>query len=201
MAISDGVVRYLGSTKNLVGCVAGLGGVGLHLTGFAGAYWLPVIGGLYLVGALAAPPERVRLAVDPAIAASRLRSDLAALLAKVRAEAKRMPDGALDRLDHIGEVLDAVLQRPEELAADPETSHGVTRLVRVDVPLAVETYLNLPWWIGVAKRSGARSAAGELAAQLELLEVDAEKVASRFFADDLRRQSDHTRYLEDRAED
>ncbi|RLK59795.1 hypothetical protein [Actinokineospora cianjurensis] len=201
MATSDRVVRYLGSTKNLVGCVAGLGGVGLHLVGLAGPYWLPVIGALYLVGALAAPPERVQLSVDPAIEASRLRADLAALLAKVRAETKRMPEGALDRLEHIGEVLGAVLARPDDLAADPETSHSVTRLVRVDVPLAVETYLNLPWWIGVAKRSNARSAAGELLAQLDLLDLDAEKVATHFFADDLRRQSDHTRYLEDRAED
>ncbi|GAA2968620.1 hypothetical protein [Actinokineospora diospyrosa] len=197
MATSDRVVRYLGSTKNLVGCVAGLGGVGLHLIGFAGAFWLPVIAGLYLVGALAAPPERIHLAVDPTQAATQLRDDLDALMTKVRAESKRMPDGALDRLARVDRALAAVLARPDALAADPETSHGVTRLVRVDVPLAVETYLNLPWWISVAKRS----AASELLAQLELLEADAEKVAAHFFAEDLRRQSDHTRYLRDRAED
>ncbi|MBM7771488.1 hypothetical protein JOD54_001692 [Actinokineospora baliensis] len=194
---TNSVVRYLGSTKNLVGCTAGLGGVGLHLTGVAGDLWLLVVAGLYLAGALAAPPDRIHLAVDPAQNATQLRDDLATLMARVQAEAKRLPDDALPRLTRIERSLDAVLARPKPLSADPETTHATTRLVRVDIPLAVETYLNLPWWITVTRRS----AAGELLAQLELLEADAEKVATHFFAEDLRRQSDHTRYLRDRAEE
>ncbi|GLZ40397.1 hypothetical protein [Actinokineospora sp. NBRC 105648] len=203
MATSKRFGRYLGSTKNLVGCVGGLVGVVLHLFGVAGNLWLLVVVGLYLVGALAAPPEKVHLATDPNAEASRLRADLDALLAKVRAQADRMPEGALPRLERVAEILSAVLTRPAELAADPEAAHGTTRLVRVDVPLAVETYLNLPWWFAVAKKvnSGTPTAAEELTAQLELLEADAESVASAFFADDLRRSSDHTRYLRDRNQD
>ncbi|MGQ0837103.1 hypothetical protein [Actinokineospora sp.] len=202
MAISKRLGRYLGSTKNLVGCVAGLVGVLLHVFGVAGDYWLLVVAGLYLVGALAAPPEKVRLVADPGAEASRLRADLDGLLTKVRAESARMPDGALARLDRIADVLGGPLSRPADLAADPNAVHGVTRLVRVDVPLAVQTYLNLPWWLAVAKRvNSTNTAADELSAQLELLETDAETVAAQFFADDLRRQDDHGRYLRDRSRD
>ncbi|WP_018682464.1 hypothetical protein [Actinokineospora enzanensis] len=203
MATSRRVVGYLGSTKNLVGCVGGLLGIGLHALGIGGGLWPVVVVGLYLVGALAAPPEKVHLTVDPADAASRLRADMTALLDKVRTAASRMPEGALPRLERIVEVLDSLLTRPDELAADPEALHGTTRLVRVDVPLAVETYLNLPWWLSVAKKvnSGTPTAAEELLTQLELLTKDAETVSGRFFADDLRKQSDHTRYLRDRADE
>ncbi len=58
----------------------------------------------------------------------------------------------------------------------------------------METYLNLPWWF-VARRAGAGS---ELVSQLGLLEAEAHRVAERFYATEVDRQADHTRYLGDR---
>ncbi|PPK70632.1 hypothetical protein V5P93_000487 [Actinokineospora auranticolor] len=202
MATSNPVVRYFGSTKNLAGSALGLVGVVLHLAGAVGGLWPVVVVGLYLVGALGAPPEKVHLGVDPDAEASRLRADLNELVGKVKAASTRMPEGSVDRLERIAEVLRSMLDRPRALADDPESTHGATRLIRVDVPLAVETYLNLPWWFAVAKKvnSSTPSAAEELLTQLELLEKDAEAVSGRFFADDLRKQSDHTRYLRDRSD-
>jgi hypothetical protein len=197
------LLRYLGSTKNLAGSVAGLFGVLLYLLGVAGDYWLLVVAGLYGAGALLAPPEKVRLVLtDPDEEAGRLRADLDRLLGTVGRHTGRMPEGTVARMRSIGDVLAGLLDRPAELAKSPDVLHNVTRLVRVDIPLSVETYLNLPWWFAAAKRAGGeRSAADELAAQLELLEADAKRIADDFYATDVQRQSDHTRYLRDRTEE
>ncbi|MER5640859.1 hypothetical protein ABT095_28405 [Kitasatospora sp. NPDC002227] len=48
-------LRYLESTKNLVGCGLGAGGLVLHLAGLGGPWWPALVAGLYAAGALLAP--------------------------------------------------------------------------------------------------------------------------------------------------
>ncbi|MFJ8916332.1 hypothetical protein [Amycolatopsis sp. NPDC102389] len=193
---------YLGSTKNLAGCVGGLIGLALYLTGVVGGLWPLVVAGLYAVFALLAPPERVRLVSADAVAeAGQLRADLDSLVDKVTARAQRMPESSVDGVRRIAEVLDDLLSRPERWAANPDVQHAVTRLARTDLPLSVETYLNLPWWFAAKRRAGGEpSAADELLAQLELLETEAHRIAERFYAGDVHQQTDHTRYLRERGE-
>lgn len=191
MATSNPVLRYLASWKNLAGCTGGLIGLLLHFAGFAGSYWLLVVVGLYGVGALAAPPERIILVTAPEEEASLLRTELDALVLRVRG--LNVPTEVPPKLAEIAEVLRGMLDRPRELRADPDALHAVTRLVGTDLPLSVQTYLNLPWWYAAARGSGA-----ELVRQLDLLHADAVRVAERFHAADVQRQADHTRYLEDR---
>lgn len=191
MATSNPVLRYLASWKNLAGCTGGLIGLLLHFAGFAGSYWLLVVFGLYGVGALAAPPERIILVTAPEEEASLLRTELDALVLRVRG--LNVPTEVPPKLAEIAEVLRGMLDRPRELRADPDALHAVTRLVGTDLPLSVQTYLNLPWWYAAARGSGA-----ELVRQLDLLQADAVRVAERFHAADVQRQADHTRYLEDR---
>ncbi|WP_410658790.1 hypothetical protein [Amycolatopsis sp. lyj-112] len=195
------MIRYLGSTKNLAGCVGGLIGLVLYVTGVVGGLWPVVVAGLYAVFALLAPPERVRLVpVDTVAEAGRLRTDLASLVDKVTAQAQRMPESSVDRVRRIAEVLDDLLARPERLSAEPDVRHAVVRLARTDLPLSVQTYLNLPWWFAAKRRAtGEPGAADELVAQLDLLEIDAHRVAERFYAGDVNQQADHTRYLRDRG--
>jgi hypothetical protein len=185
------VLRYLASWKNLAGCVGGLTGLLLHLVGLAGSYWVVVVIGLYGVGALAAPPERIILVTAPEEEAGQLRAELDALVARVRGFT--VPAEVTPKLAEIAEVLRGMLDRPRELRADPDALHAVTRLVGTDLPLSVQTYLNLPWWYAAGRGSGA-----ELVRQLDLLHQDAVRVAERFHAADAQRQADHTRYLEDR---
>ncbi|WP_313887886.1 hypothetical protein [Lentzea alba] len=191
MATSNPVLRYLASWKNLAGCTGGLIGLLLHFAGFAGSYWLLVVVGLYGVGALAASPERIILVTAPEEEASLLRTELDALVLRVRG--LNVPTEVPPKLAEIAEVLRGMLDRPRELRADPDALHAVTRLVGTDLPLSVQTYLNLPWWYAAARGSGA-----ELVRQLDLLHADAVRVAERFHAADVQRQADHTRYLEDR---
>lgn len=191
MATSNPVLRYLASWKNLAGCTGGLIGLLLHFAGLAGSYWVVVVLGLYGVGALAAPPERIILVTDPDEEAGQLRAELDALVDRVRGF--NVPSEVAPKLAEIAEVLRGMLDRPRELRADPDALHAVTRLVGTDLPLSVQTYLNLPWWYAAARGSGA-----ELVRQLDLLKADAVRVAERFHAADAQRQADHTRYLEDR---
>ncbi|WP_103347800.1 hypothetical protein [Amycolatopsis sp. CA-128772] len=183
------MLRYLGTTKNLAGCVGGLVGVGLYLVGAVGWFWPFVVVALYAAGALLAPGEKVRLVADSSVA---LRQSLDELEATV--SASRLPASCVDTVGRIVEVLRDLLSRPSRLAADPDLQHAVVRLAGTDLPLSLETYLNLPWWFA-ARRAGAGE---ELVAQLALLEAEAHRVAERFYAAEVDRQADHTRYLRDR---
>lgn len=194
------MIRYLGSTKNLVGCVGGLVGVLLHLAGVVGGGWPVVVAGLYAVGALLAPPEKVRLVpVDAVTEAGRLRVELDDLVREVGAQSSRMPEPAVAAVGRIGAVLGDLLARHDALAANPDLRHTVVRLARTDLPLSVQTYLNLPWWFAVKQRAGGEPSPGdELVAQLGLLEAEAHRLAERVYAADVNQQADHTRYLRER---
>ncbi|MFI5527919.1 hypothetical protein ACIA8O_05115 [Kitasatospora sp. NPDC051853] len=55
MGISDRLLGYLESPRNLIGCAAGTGGLALYFAGAAGPWWPAVVAGLYGAGALLAP--------------------------------------------------------------------------------------------------------------------------------------------------
>jgi hypothetical protein len=111
-------------------------------------------------------------------------------LSTVDAQRGRLPVAATDRTTRIGEVLTEILDRPVQLATDPDALHRVIRLARVDLPASVQAYLNLP--------GRDHRAADELLAQLDLLETEAHRIAAAFYADDIQWQADHTRYLRER---
>ncbi|WP_447008156.1 hypothetical protein ACRAKI_17450 [Saccharothrix isguenensis] len=194
------MIRYLGSTKNLVGCVGGLVGVLLHLTGVVDGLWPLVVAGLYGVGALLAPSEKVRLVpVDAVTEAGQLRLELDELVRGVGTQASRVPSPAVAAVDRIAAVLGDLVARPDALAANPDLRHAVVRLARTDLPLSVQTYLNLPWWFAVKQRAGGEPSPGdELVTQLGLLEAEAHRLAERVYAADVNQQADQTRYLRER---
>ncbi|MCO5999017.1 hypothetical protein [Actinoallomurus rhizosphaericola] len=199
MAISDRLVRYLGSTKNLVGSAGGLAGLGLHFAGLAGPYWPLIVVGLYGAGALAAPPQRVTLVIDDTVAQTgRLRADLDGLVA--RAGEHRLPAEARERVDVIASVLRDVLLRSDVLSDSPDLMYEVSRAVRTDLPTSLETYLNLPRWYAV-RRTGHGTAGEELIAQLDLITASVTRTAEAVYDADHRRMRDHTRYLRDREPD
>ncbi|MFB6834870.1 hypothetical protein ACFCXJ_38815, partial [Streptomyces hydrogenans] len=101
MATSNPVLRYAESRKNLTGCLCGLAGLGIGLTGAAGGLWPLVVLGLYGAGALIAPPERPDAPAFPSAGEQleSLRADHATLreyLAEVE-----LPEDARTRLDEL----------------------------------------------------------------------------------------------------
>ncbi|MDA2812334.1 hypothetical protein O4J56_16960 [Nocardiopsis sp. RSe5-2] len=194
------VTAYLSSTRNLVGAGAGLVGVALAFTGVLGPLWPLAVVALYVAGALAAPPERVRLAAEAVgRTPQELQQDLEGLARTVGRSRSRLPGDAAEAFERLRGRLADLLELDTDLEADPETAYELERVVRTDLPEAVEAYLNLPWWFDAGRRAGGGgSAAEELRTQLALLEASVGTAAERLLEAHTRRQRDHTTYLRER---
>ncbi|MEV4396766.1 hypothetical protein [Nonomuraea sp. NPDC049607] len=197
MAISERVLRYLGSTRNIAGCLLALLGLAAHLLGLAGAFWPVVVAALYGAGALLAPPERLRLRVSHAeMETSALRADLDALLRRIEG---RFPADVHLAVEGIAEVVRGVLGRAEQLAASPDELHVVSRTIRGYLPAGLEAYANLPRGYALTRRAGReRSAHEELLSQLALLDARLREVADAVHRGDEQALRDQGRFLRDR---
>ncbi|MDP9845859.1 hypothetical protein [Streptosporangium lutulentum] len=196
---ADRVLRYLGSTRNIVGCVLALVGFGAHFLGLAGTFWPVVVVGLYGVGALLAPPDRVRLAVSHAeVETTALRADLEALLRKVDGS-QRFPEDVRARLGGLADVLGGVLGRAEVLTTSPDHLHIVSQTIRDYLPSSLESYANLPRAYALTRGADReRSAHEELLAQLDLLDAKMHEVAQAVHRGDEQALRDQGRFLRDR---
>lgn len=194
------VLRYLESRKNIAGSAAGIAGLALTFTGLAGAYWPVVVVGLYGAGALIAPPERPAAPdfPDPARELDALREDFARLrdyLAQVE-----LPPAASGRLTELDGLLAALLDPElagEALLLDPEGTYALSRIIRHDVPEAVDTYARTRWWVRLSP--GTDPPERHLERQLTLLFDEADAMASALRDAEARRQQTHTQYLEERG--
>ncbi|MEU2074658.1 hypothetical protein ACFCWD_01290 [Streptomyces sp. NPDC056374] len=190
----DAVLRYAGSRKNLLGSVCGLAGVGIALTGAAGALWPLVVGGLYAAGALIAPPDRPA-APEFAEEGDRLdglRADFARLRAYL-ADAE-LPDAARERLTALDTLVEALLA--PGWVTDPEHLHVLARTVRQDVPEAVDAFVRTRWWSRFTP--GAEQPEHHLERQLAALHEEARAIAAALQEAEAVRQQIHTRYVEGR---
>ncbi|MGW0803904.1 hypothetical protein [Nonomuraea sp. NPDC002799] len=197
MATSDRVLRYLGSTRNIAGCSLALLGLAAHFLGLAGAYWPVVVAALYGVGALLAPPERVRLTISHAEVETRaLRADLDTLLRRIEG---RFPGDVRAAVAALAEVIRGVLGRAEQLTTSPDQLHVVSQTIRHYLPASLEAYANLPRGYALTRRAGREhSAHEELLAQVALLDAQLRKVAEAIHAGDEQALRDQGRFLRDR---
>jgi hypothetical protein len=197
VATSSGrrLLCYLYSTKNLAGSVAGLAGLGLHFTGLVGDLWPLVVGGLYGVGALAAPPTRtldLHSGLDPA----NLQRAVATQERRLRG---RVPDDVLAAVGRVHARLREVLERADALPPGSPDAFVVERTALDYLPAALESYLNLPR--GYANRvqvSAGRTPRQVLLDQLALLEAKLGEVLDAVARGDTDRLLAHGRFLEDR---
>ncbi|MFF0010323.1 hypothetical protein [Streptomyces sp. NPDC005374] len=196
MAISE----YLESRKNIAGSACGLVGLALTFAGVAGPYWPVVVAGLYGAGALIAPPERPPLPdfPDPSAQLDELRGDFEKLRAYLTDIDLSVTAAA--RLRELSELLTALLDQgwsKELLAHDPEGVHSLSRIVRRDLPEAVDSFVRTRWWTRMTP--GTESPELHLEQQLDLMKQDAQHLAAALRDTEARRQETHTRYLEDRG--
>ncbi|MEW2299899.1 hypothetical protein AB0958_07940 [Streptomyces sp. NPDC006655] len=193
-------LAYLESRKNLTGSAAGVLGLVLTFTGVAGPYWPVVVAGLYGAGALIAPPERPPLPDFPTPSAQlgEVREDFGKLdgyLAEVD-----LPPTAADRLTELTDLLTALLDpgwATELLVQDPEGVHTLSRIVRQDLPEAVDSFVRTRWWTRLTP--GQEPPERHLERQLTVLKEEAEQLAATLRDTEARRQETHTRYLEERG--
>lgn len=189
------LLRYLYSTKNLVGSAGGLVGLGLYFTGVVGDLWPLVVAGLYGVGALATPPAKtidLRSGLDP----RNLNRAMAEQLRRIRG---RVPDDVLAAVSRIHDQIREVLDRRDALPPGSPDAFVVERTALDYLPTALESYLNLPR--GYANRvpvSQGRTARQVLLDQLALLETKLGEVLEAVAKGDTDRLLAHGRFLEDR---
>ncbi|GAA1307825.1 hypothetical protein Psi02_65540 [Planotetraspora silvatica] len=198
MATSDRILGYLGSTKNIVGSGLAIVGLVLHFLGLAGSLWPIVVGGLYGIGALLAPPDRVRLTISHAeVETKQLRADLDALVSKV--SGARFPEDVVARVDGLAGILRDILARAEALTSSPDQLHVVSQAIRDYLPTSLEAYANLPRSYALTRRGEReRSAHEELISQLDLLEKGLATIADAVYKGDEQALRDQGRFLRDR---
>ena len=200
MAISDGLagrlVTYLGSRKNVAGCVLALGGLALYFLGVVGAFWPLVVLALYLIGALAMPSRR-----QPSIGGGSFDADLvrSALDRLVRRVASQAPPDVTAKVRDIQQEILGVLPATARFPLGSEDLYVIQRTATDYLPAALDAYLALPPEYATSRPlQDGRTARQVLLEQLELINSKMEEVADAVHQRDTDRLLASGRFLEER---
>jgi hypothetical protein len=188
-------VKYLYTTKNLVGSLLALVGLGLFFTGVVGALWPVIVIGLYLIGVLVTPgtpsidlrsgfdPDDVRKALDH----------------EVHAVSGRVPPEVLAKVLSIQQTILGILPRSGALPPGSPELFVVERTATDYLPTALESYLNLPRaYATLHPVQDGKTAKQVLVDQLTLLESKMSEVADDVHRNDTDRLLANGRFLEER---
>jgi hypothetical protein len=189
------VLKYLYSTKNLVGCLLALVGLVLHFAGVIGPLWPLIVVGLYLVGVLLAPGTtsiNLRSGFDP----NDVRK---ALEREVFMVSGRLPPDVMAKVQSIQQIILGILPRSGVLASDSPELYIVQRTATEYLPTALESYLNLPRaYATLHPVQQGKTSKQVLLDQLGLLESKMSEVADDVHRYDADRLLANGRFLEER---
>jgi hypothetical protein len=137
------VSRYLGSTKNLTGGALAAGGLALAITGVIGLpLWPFVVGALYGIGALVAPPGRPKdLAGGGAFDPEQITDSLGKLRKEIRG---RVPDDIAAKVERIAVAIETILPKAGKLSGSSRYLFALERTATDYLPTTVHAYLDLP---------------------------------------------------------
>jgi hypothetical protein len=189
------ILKYLYSTKNIVGSLLAVVGLVLFFAGIVGALWPVVVVGLYAIGVLVTPgtatidlrsgfdPDDVRKALDH----------------EVHAVSGRVPADVLAKVQNIQQIILGILPRSGALPPGSPELFVVERTATDYVPTALESYLNLPRaYATLHPVQGGKTAKQVLLDQLSLLESKMAEVAEDVHRNDTDRLLANGRFLEER---
>jgi hypothetical protein len=189
------VVKYLYSTKNIVGSLLAIVGLVLFFTGVVGALWPVIVIGLYLIGVLVTPgtatvdlrsgfdPDDVRHALDH----------------EVHAVSGRVPADILAKVQNIQQIILGILPRTGALPPGSPELFVVERTATDYLPTSLESYLNLPRaYATLHPVQDGKTAKQVLLDQLSLLESKMTEVADDVHRNDTDRLLANGRFLEER---
>ena len=135
---------YLYSTRNLVASGLAIAGLALHFVGLIGdPLWLPIVVGLYAIGALLVPGERaLELQLDAKADSGQIRSGLDRLLRSIRG---KVGDDIYARVASIRNSILLTLADPGEQVDAGDPNVYLIRQTALDyLPAALQSYLSLP---------------------------------------------------------
>jgi hypothetical protein len=189
------ILKYLYSTKNIVGSLLAVVGLVLFFTGVIGALWPVIVIGLYCIGVLVTPgtasidlrsgfdPDDVRKALDH----------------EVHAVSGRVPAEVFTKVQSIQQIILGILPRSGALPPGSPELFVVERTATDYLPTALESYLNLPRaYATLHPVQDGKTAKQVLLDQLTLLESKMSEVADDVHRNDTDRLLANGRFLEER---
>jgi hypothetical protein len=189
------ILKYLYSTKNIVGSLLAVVGLVLFFTGVVGALWPVIVIGLYLIGVL----------VTPGTATVDLRSGFdaddvrKALDHEAHVVSGRVPADVFAKVQSIQQIILGILPRSGALPPGSPELFVVERTATDYLPTALESYLNLPRaYATLHPVQDGKTPKQLLMAQLTLLESKMSEVADDVHHNDTDRLLANGRFLEER---
>lgn len=193
--MSQRLLVYLYSTKNIVGCALALVGLLLFFTGIIHSLWPFIVVGLYVFGVLVTPapkavdlrsgfdPDDVRKAIDH----------------EVHVVSGRVPPDVLAKVQSIQQIILGILPRSGSLPPGSPELFVVERTATEYLPTALESYLNLPRaYATLHPVQDGKTPKQVLMEQLTLLESKMNEVADDVHRNDTDRLLANGRFLEER---
>jgi hypothetical protein len=187
MSMGQRLQLFVYSTRNIVGSLLAIGGLGLFFGGVIHAYWWAIVAGLYGAGALGWPRNNLADTAEQ----TELSPDLLAQQVRklVDSVAQGLPKEALDLLHSIQGTLSELLPRLKELrdrgTISGKDSFTVIETVRRYLPDTLAAYLRLPkYYAQMQPLADGRTASQTLLDQLRVLDTLLKDVAKSAFAGD-----------------
>jgi len=189
------LLKYLYSTKNMVGCVLGLAGLLLFFTGVIGPLWPVIVVGLYLIGVLVAPGTTsidLRTGFDPNDVRKALENEVSMV-------SGRLPPDVMAKVQSIQQIILGILPRSGVLPPESPELYIVQRTATAYLPTALESYLNLPRaYATLHPVQDGKTSKQVLLDQLGLIESKMTEVADDVHRYDADRLLANGRFLEER---
>jgi hypothetical protein len=189
------ILKYLYSTKNIVGSLLALVGLALFFTGVVRALWPVIVVGLYLIGVLVTPGTAtidLRSGFDP----DDIRK---ALDHEVHVVSGRVPAEVFAKVQSIQQIILGILPRSGALPPGSPELFVVERTATEYLPTALESYLNLPRaYATLHPVQDGKTPKQVLMDQLTLLESKMSEVADDVHRNDTDRLLANGRFLEER---
>lgn len=183
LSLKTRLLLFLYSTRNLVGSLLAIGGLGLFFSGVIADWWFPIVAALYALGWVAVPGDR-ELALQVHNEAT--QADLLASLDDlIRQSEGRLPAEAIDRLTRIQGLVAGLAPKLFSGEVAMGSAISLVNAVTRDLPETLRNYLHLPTAFatmhGVDK---GRTCKQLLLDQLDFLGEQLARIAESIYKDD-----------------
>ncbi len=197
MSFRKRFLHYLYSTPNIIGSLLGMLGLILFFSGFIQQYWLLIVVGLYLIGALAAPKgKRYTLQMQNQANLDEIRSEMGNLLRKIQG---KVPQDIFERVQSIQNTILEILPRIQDLNSSDYQVYTIRQTAVQYLPETLEHYLNLPKaYTTLHPVKDGKTARVLLAEQLTLMDGKLKEIADDFYQNDSQRLLVNGRFLEEK---
>jgi hypothetical protein len=138
----DRALAYLGSTRNIVGSVLAIVGLGLTFAGLLGPFWPAVVPAMYLIGVLVVPGRpRISLEDSHTFDAGRIQRALDGTVDLVRG---RLPTDVQASVMEIRRRILELLPHAADLPGGAQDLFVLQRTATEYLPTTLRYYLSLP---------------------------------------------------------